>query len=328
MIDLTKLDWIGEGLHRPECALAHGSGLIFAPSWAGNGGISVISPTGATRTIGAKNVEVRPNGIALEPGGTLLMANLGDEFGALHRMNHEGHVEPVLTELEGRRLPPANFVLLDAEGRIWLTISTCVRPRADDYRKSANTGFIVRIDGAGARIVADGLGYANECAISADGGTLFVNETFVRRTSAYDLGADGALSGRRVVAEYGAGTYPDGMALDVEGALWITSIVSNRVIRVTPSGEQRVILEDSDPAHVAWAEKAWEADQLGRPHLDQAKSKSLRNISNLAFAGEGLGQAVLGCLLGDQLARFDSPAPGLEPAHWRADLGPLARFLD
>ncbi|MEX2518437.1 MAG: SMP-30/gluconolactonase/LRE family protein [Paracoccaceae bacterium] len=328
MIDFATLEWIGEGLQRPECALAHGSGLIFAPSWERNGGVSVISPGGATRTIGAKGATVRPNGIALEAGGTFLLADLGDEFGALNRMDHEGRVEPVLTELDGRRLPPANFVLLDGEGRIWLTVSTTVRPRADDYRKGANTGFIVLIDGAGARIVADGLGYANECALSADGETLFVNETFARRTSAYRLGANGALSGRRVVAEYGAGTYPDGMALDVEGALWITSIVSNRVIRVMPGGEQRVMLEDMDSAHVDWAEEAWESDRLGRPHLDQAKSSALRNISNLAFAGEGLGQAVLGCLLGDRLARFDSPAPGLAPAHWRADLGPLARFLD
>jgi sugar lactone lactonase YvrE len=30
------------------------------------------------------------------------------------------------------------------------------------------------------------------------------------------------------------GTFPDGMAFDAEGALWIICVVSNRLIRVAP----------------------------------------------------------------------------------------------
>ncbi len=326
MVPLAALSFLGSGLQRPECALAHASGLLFAPDWAGNGGIAVIAPSGRVTKIEARWPEpLRPNGIALEPGGTFVLAHLGAEAGGLFRMDCEGNVEPVLTELEGRPLPPSNFPLLDGEGRIWLTVSTTIVPRAADYRKGAKTGFIVLIEKGRARIVADGLGYANECAVT-EGGTLLVNETFARRTAAFDL-SKGALTNRRTIAAYGPGTYPDGLALDAEGGFAITSIVSNRVIRVAPSGEQETWLEDADPEHVAWAEAAWEADELGRPHLDKAAGRLLRNVSNLAFAGEGLDKAVLGCLLGDRLATFESPVPGLAPAHWRAELGPLARFI-
>lgn len=330
MIDLADLGWIGAGLSRPECALAHSSGLIFAPDWSGDGGVAVMSPGGATRRIMAAGAPypLRPNGIALEDGGTLLLAHLGDEIGGLWRMDAEGNVEPVLTAFGGAPLPPSNFPYVDARGRIWLTTSTTVRPRADDYRKGAKTGHVILIDASGPRMAADGLGYANECAISADGATFYVNETFARRTAAFDLAEDGTLANRRTFAEYGPGTYPDGMALDALGALWITSIVSNRVIRVAPDRTQEVVLEDLDPGHVAWAEAAWEADALGRPHLDRAKSEKLKNVSNLAFVGEGLEDAVLGCLLGDRLARFRSPVPGAPPPHWSFDLGPLAGFLD
>lgn len=327
MIKAEDVKWIGQGLERPECVLAHGSGLFLVPDWAGNGGVCIITPDGKTHHIEARWPEkLRPNGIALEPGGAILLAHLGEETGGLFRMDHEGHVEPVLTEIDGHPLPPCNFPLLDHEGRIWLSISTTIRPRADDYRKGAKTGFIVLIDKKGARVVADGLGYANECLISADGSTLYVNETFARRSSAFSIGPNGTLSDQRVVAEWGPGIWPDGMAADCEGGLWISSILSNRVIRLSPEGEQEIMLEDFDAAHLAEAEEAWAQDRLGRVHLDQIRSKQLRNISSLAFYGPELDRFALGCLLGDRLATYKSPVKGLEPVHWRADPGPLGKF--
>jgi len=103
--------------------------------------------------------------------------------------------------------------------------------------------------------------------------------------------------------------------------VWITSIVSNRVLRVAPDGGQQVMLEDCDEAHLAWVEQAYLAGAMGRPHLDGVKSRRLRNISSLAFGGPELRTAYLGCLLGDAIASFRSPVPGAPPAHWnhRAD---------
>ena len=106
------------------------------------------------------------------------------------------------------------------------------------------------------------------------------------------------------------------MTFDAQGGVWITSIVSNRVIRVTPEGDQEIVLEDSDPDHLAWVEEAYQAGELGRPHLDGVKSKRLKNISSLAFGGPDLKTAYLGCLLGDSIAFFRSPIAGVAPAHW------------
>jgi len=89
------------------------------------------------------------------------------------------------------------------------------------------------------------------------------------------------------------------------------------VIRVAPDGTSRVVLEDSDADHVETVERAFLAGELGRPHLDAMKSRRLRNLSSLAFGGRDLRTGYLGCLLGDRLATFRSPVPGLPPAHWR-----------
>ena len=322
---LGDLEFLGQGLVRPECVLAHSSSLLFAPDWSESGGVSIIDRAGGVRKIQAKGhtEPLRPNGIALEPGGTFLLAHLGAETGGVYRLHADGHVEPVVTEVEGRELPPTNFPYLDVDGRLWISVSTHLKPRARAYRPDVADGFIVLADKRGARIVADGVGYTNECLVSPDGATLYVNETFGRRITAFSLHADGSLSDRRVIAEFGIGTFPDGLTIDEEGGLWVTSIVSNRVIRVA-GGASEILLEDSDDDHVADVEAAFQSGAMGRPHLDQIRSRTLRNISSLAFGGPDRRTIFLGSLLGDQVATLPAPVAGAEPPHWRADLGPLA----
>ena len=76
-------------------------------------------------------------------------------------------------------------------------------------------------------------------------------------------------------------------------------------------------MQDCDPAFLDWVEEAFQASTMGRPHLDDNKGKVLRNISSLAFGGENLRTAYLGCLLGDRIAKFAAPCAGLVPSHWR-----------
>lgn len=325
-LSLDHLSSTGSDLCRPECVVAHASGLLFASDWAGNGGVSVIDAAGkVTRLLAADLAEpLRPNGIALLEGGRFLLAHLGAETGGLFEMDHQGRVTPVLTHIEGQPLPPSNFPLLDAQGDMWLTVSTRKTPRADAYRPDIADGFIVHMRNGRARIAADGIGYTNECLRSADGSVLYVNETFARRLIAFDVHADGSLGPRRLVASFGPGTFPDGLAMDAEGALWVTSIVSNRVIRVTSGGTQQLMLEDAAPDHLAEVEAAFQAGRMGRPHLDKAAGRQLANISSLAFGGDDLRQINLGCLLGTSITQTTSPVAGIAPPHWNYDLGQLS----
>ncbi len=327
-IQLDEVTFRGSGLSRPECLVTHESGLIFAADWQGAGGVACITPVGGVTRISAERPAddpLRPNGIALEPGGTFLIAHLGAERGGLFRLHPDGQCEPLLLDLNGEALPPSNFPLLDRQGRIWLTISTRKVPRALDYRPHADTGFIVLIENGQARIVADGLGYTNECALSADERFLFVNETFARRLTRFSVSRDGSLTDRTTLATFGAGTFPDGLALDENGDLWVTSIVSNRVIRVRADGSQSVMLEESDETHLAEVEKAFALGSMGRTHLDGSPARRLRNISSLSFGGPNRRDAYLGCLLGDRIAHFTAPVRGLALPSHTMPLGTLAK---
>ena len=317
-VDPLSLAFIGSGLVRPECVLATRSGALYTADW--RGGVAQTAADG-THTLYQGELPngrpLRPNGIALRSDGSFLLADLGETLGGVFALRRDGDVRPFLQRVDGLDLPPTNFVFEDDSARVWITVSTRQVPRAAAYRADIADGFIVLADKGGARIVADGLGYTNEAMLSPDGAWLYVNETFSRRMTRFRVGRDGSLHGKEVVTTFGHGTYPDGLAFDAEGHAWITSIVSNRVLRVAPDGVATVILEDADPAHVQWCEDAYLAGTLGRPHLDRAAGRVLKNISSLAFGGPDLRTAYLGCLLGDALASFRSPVAGHPPFHWQ-----------
>lgn len=314
---LDELGWTGHGLVRPECVLATARGDLYTADW--RGGVAHLHADGRQTlyTATVDGVELRPNGIALLADGSFLVAHLGASEGGVFHLQRSGTAQPWLQRVDGVDLPPTNYVVQDRQGRTWITVSTRLQPRALGYRRSCNDGFIVRVDERGAAIVADGLGYTNEVALDASGRWLYVNETFARRLSRFEIAADGSLGPKQVVTEFGPGTFPDGLAFDEDGALWVVSIVSNRLIRVAPDGTQRLWLEDADAQALADAEAAFERNELGRPHLDTPYGQTLRNISSIAFAGPGRRTGVLGCLLGDRLATLAMPAPGLAPVHWR-----------
>jgi sugar lactone lactonase YvrE len=317
-IDLDSVAFVGDRLHRPECVLATRRGDLYTSDW--RGGVAQIGPegridlfTGATDDLPEG---LRPNGIALEPDGSFLFANLGTEHGGIWRLSRNGQVRPVIRSTDGIDLPPSNFVTRDAAKRLWATVSTRLRPRSLDYRRDARTGFIVLHDERGSRIVADGLGFANECLVDPAGQFLYVNETYARRLSRFPLRAGGALGAKEVIAEFGRGQYPDGLAFDVEGNVWIAGIISNQLLRISRRGDISVMLEDADDAHVGWVEEAYATGRLGREHMDKISSRCLRNISSIAFGGPDLRSGFLGCLLGDRIARVPMPVAGTAPVHW------------
>jgi sugar lactone lactonase YvrE len=316
-IGLDAIEATGRGLNRPECVLATKRGDLYMSDW--RGGVMHLEPNGGQRLYAGPmpgGGALRPNGIALRVDGSFLVCHLGESDGGVYTLTRDGVVRPFLERVDGIDLPPTNFAFEDSEGRVWITVSTRRSPRALGYRADGGDGFVVLYDRRGARIVADGLGYANEIALHPDGGSLYVNETFARRMSRLALRADGSLAAAEPVAQFGTGTYPDGLCFDVEGGAWVTSIVSNRVLRIAPDGTATVVIEDADPAHVDEVETAYRAGTMSRTHLDAVRSSRLRNISSLAFGGTDLRTAWLGCLLGTELQRVRLPIAGHPLAHW------------
>jgi sugar lactone lactonase YvrE len=109
---------------------------------------------------------------------------------------------------------------------------------------------LTRVDPDGTvSTVAEDLGFPNGMVILPEG-VLVVAETFAGRLTAFDIGEDGALSNRRVWAQFGATPQtddvgeavqrlevaPDGICVDAEGAIWVADALHARVIRVREGG--------------------------------------------------------------------------------------------
>ncbi len=319
-IDLAEIGFLGADLKRPECVLCTPDGSVLTSDWGG--GVAILDAQGRQRrllgTSGGPKYGLLPNGFGLCRDGSLLLAHLNDQEGGVWRLDPHGRLSPFLLELDGMPLPPTNFVLVDGSDRVWITVSTRLLPRFPARRPDLADGYVILVDSHGARIVADGFGFTNELRLDASGEWLYVVETFGRRITRLRVSKDGALSSRETYVELGPGTFPDGIAFDVQGGLWIASIVSNRILRVAPDRSIAMVVEDHDPVHLAEFERDFTSGRLAGLPPEPPPARTLGNTSSLAFGGPDLKTVYVGCLLAGRIARFRSPVAGLPMAHWHA----------
>ena len=316
-LTLADFSYSHAGLSRPECLICTKDAGLFASH---NGiGVKHFAPDGTVaiygRNDGVSVDDFTPNGIALTNDGRLVIANIG-LAGGVWQVGRSNDCRPLLMEVDGMDLYAANFVLADSDGRLWISISTRKKPRSLAYRPTADDGYIVLLDQRGARIVADGLGYTNECRISNDGGQLYVNETFARRVSRFPIHADGSLGPREIFTTLGLGDFPDGGTFDADGWYWMTSVISNRIYRISPSGDAHLIFEDADKAYIDRAETAFQNNALTSEFLKTVSGSAINHIASIAFGGTDLRTAYLGTLGMEKLPTFRSDTPGQIPAHW------------
>lgn len=292
-------------LSRPESVHVLADGTFAASCRAR--GVSLFDGKGARRDLGpagatANGHELIPNGIAPQADGSFLLANIG-EGGGVWRLSAQGALTPHLLEVDGVHLAAANFVMTDAQGRNWITVSTTSLPRFDAYSDKVANGLLIVQDDQGARILADDIAFANECRLTPDRRGIVIAETFGRRVTQFDL-AGGGLTNRRVLAQFGRGDFPDGCRYDRHGHLWLASIVSNRLWRIAPDGNAVLVLADSDPAHIDWVENALAQGRMGRAHFYDNGQTRLHNIASIAFSNDER-TAYLGSLAGDSVYALD-----------------------
>lgn len=172
------------------------------------------------------------------PDGRLLVVAGGDR--RLLRREADGTLTPY-ADLRPVCDRPWNEVVVDGRGHAYVN---CI---GFDLMggEAPGPGLIALVTPDGAvRRVAEGLAFPNGMAVTPDGGTLVVAESYAGRLTAFDIAPDGGLTGRREWAAV-PGSAPDGISLDAEGALWFADVPGRCCVRVREGGEvvQRVDLE-------------------------------------------------------------------------------------
>jgi len=328
-VDRAAIRHVGHDLQRPECVLAERDGSLWAAD--ARGGVMHIAPDGGQQLVvphqpaqpdssvdfNTRYVQSQgslPNGMALLANGDFIIANWGTD--SVEVMTRDGQVRRLFDTIDGRPLGKANFVLRDSRGRVWLTVTTRMQPWTDSINARARDGYIALIDEKGVRIVADGFEGTNEVRLDANEEWLYVVESNGRRISRLRIQDDGSLTGREVYGPAMLEGFPDGFAFDAYGNLWVTLVMTDKLIAITPEGEVLTLLDDSDPDAVRRLNQHYEARTL-TPEIMGACAGTLAPwMASLTFGGPDLRTVYLGSLRGSTLPSFRSPVAGLPLVHW------------
>jgi sugar lactone lactonase YvrE len=190
--------------------------------------VVAMTPAGQRETVFSHSGPV--SGLGWLPDGRMLVVSMVDM--ALLRIEPDGR--PVIhADLSSVATGRCNDMVVDAAGGAYVGNFGYDYPAGE--MKPAK---LARVDPDGTvSVAAEDMMFPNGSIVTPDGKTLIVGETFAERLTAFDIGANGALSNRRVWAQLGSREYPDGSCLDAEGAIWVASPFTSEVIRVREGGE-------------------------------------------------------------------------------------------
>ena len=194
--------------------------------------VLAVTPEGRVETV--LEVPPRPSGLGWLPDGTLLVVSMLDR----RLLRVEGGKPRLHADLASIATAPCNDMVVDARGRAYVGNFGFDRHRGEPPRAAA----LARVDPDGTVTrAAEDLEFPNGTVITPDGRTLVVAETMGQRLTAFDVAADGALTGRRVWAALD-GVFPDGICLDAEGAIWVADARGPDLLRVREGGaiERRI----------------------------------------------------------------------------------------
>lgn len=325
-VDRSMIRTRGVDLQRPECILAERDGTLWTADARGvmrlnrDGSQDLIRQQGVgDRDLNAASMLMGgslPNGIAFDHEGNILIANFGTD--AIELMTRDGRSRTLHDSIDGKPLGKTNFVLTDSRGRIWFTVTTRLKPWTRSINEKAPDGYVGLIDHKGIRIVADGFVGTNEIRLDAKEEWLYVVESNARRISRLRVAADGTCSDREVFGPSNLGGIPDGFAFDAFGNLWITLIMAERLVALTPEGELLTLLDDGKPEAIAAFDRHFYDGTMTPEVMATCKGSLAPWMASLTFGGPDLRTVYLGSLLGTSLPYFQSPVAGQPLSHWYA----------
>ena len=310
IISTDELVPFGKGVQRPEDVVITKDGEVWLSDQAS--ACARVERDGSLTRVG--RVKGAPNGINMDVEGRILIANFGGpegEVGSLQRLDpRTGEVETLCSELKGRPLFGSNYPTVDRHGRIWCSHSTFgpLEKAFDDL----DDGLIFRVDLDGnTHVVAEQIKFANGIALDEREDYLYVCQTTGCNVIRYPIKADGSLGEPE---EYGPKLgfdnhevqdkrplslplrsqlgLTDGCGFDVEGNLWVTLVLANKVVVITPDLEVIDIISDPE-------------------------GKIMRNPTNVSWGGQDMCDLYIGSVSTDYVLKTRSSIPGLPLIHQR-----------
>lgn len=216
------------------------AGNVYAANAGRQHTIGIVDPQGSAREL-----------LAL-PGGSVANGMRFGRDGTLYVADYVGHTIYRVAPGGREALPFAHEPAMSQPNDLAITAGGVLYASDPDWERG--TGRVWRIDTGGrVTLAADGLGTANGIETSPDGRTLYVNESVQRAIWAFAIGADGTLSGKRLVRRFDDFGL-DGMRADVDGNLYVTRHGKGTVVKLAPDGTvlREIALPGAKPSNICF----------------------------------------------------------------------------
>ena len=234
-----------DGIYFGECPRWYEGRLWFSDFFAN--AVKSISMAGDLRT--EFELDDSPSGLGWMPDGSMLVVSMSER--QVLRRFQDGSVK-VHAELPHAGFK-ANDMVVDREGVAYVgdfgfdlhgeIAARGIEAVLADHR----TASIARVTPDGAvRLVAEQMHFPNGTVITPDGRTLIVGETLAGALTAFDIEADGMLSNRRLWASTWP-RVPDGIALNVDGAVWVSNALGPECVLIAEGGAVIEVIETGLP---------------------------------------------------------------------------------
>ncbi|HDS05483.1 MAG TPA: SMP-30/gluconolactonase/LRE family protein [Deltaproteobacteria bacterium] len=285
-IDIGSVETTGSGLVRPEGVMALDDGRVYAAD--GRGRCARIEKDGRTGFWG--NLGGVPNGICIDKKGNCIIANIGN--GQVQSLASDGNHIVLMTHAQTKKMSSPNFPFIDSMERLWVSNSTSLANIDAALQSPVANGCLVVIIKGEAKIVAEGICFANGVSVDEKEEFVYVAETMKRRILRYRINNDSTVGEPEIYGPDSLGHlgFPDGISFDEAGNLWVALPAQNAVGFITPARKFEIYLED--PQH-----------------------KVLRRPANICFGGEKRNTAFIGSLDGTNVPFFKVPYPGARLIH-------------
>jgi gluconolactonase len=238
-VDLCEAGWERIVARNPAFEVV-AQDIIFGegPVWDARGGAlyftDIIGDTIWKWTPGSgQEAILRPsakaNGLCLDLERRLVVAGWGGR--TVFRREHDGSWTTLAERWKGMKLNSPNDIVVKSDGTVWFTDPPGglfnVGMVGTDIQRYLDTQPVFRIasDGETLSAVCEDNVYPNGLCFSPDEKILYVNCSRERLIRAYDVSADGTVSGSRIFHRYTGPErgVPDGMKCDLQGNVWCTA---------------------------------------------------------------------------------------------------------
>lgn len=225
---MLKPDLVISGLRFPEGSRWHDGRLYFSDMHTGQ----VLALDPETKELEeVAHLDGQPSGLGWTSDGKLVVSSMLDN--TVYKVNEDKSLE-VWANVSDLTDWPTNELCVSPDGHGYLGGFGY-----DFYHEApAEPGPVFHISPDGsAELGAAGFTFPNGTVVLPGTRTLVVAETWGHCLTAFDIADDGSLINRREWAKLWADSTADGIDVDADHGIWISSIVEHKFVRVVEGGE-------------------------------------------------------------------------------------------